>query len=144
MSQPTAALYVRLPQPEADKLDRAAEALATNKKALVTTLVSRYVDPDDPAALAALRPTGEERRRVTVETDDASLTVGRHAFRPAEPAEVLDLAELAELLRLEPDAVRALAEAGELPGRRLGEHWRFSRQAVLGWLGQGSGGTTGS
>ena len=46
MSDPTAALYVRLPHPEFEKLDRAAEALSTNKKALVTTLVSHYVDPD--------------------------------------------------------------------------------------------------
>ena len=46
MSDPTAALYVRLPHTEFEKLDRAAAALATNKKALVTTLVSHYVDPD--------------------------------------------------------------------------------------------------
>ena len=30
--------------------------------------------------------------------------------------------------------VRALAAKGELPGRKLGRHWRFSRQAVLDWL----------
>jgi excisionase family DNA binding protein len=30
--------------------------------------------------------------------------------------------------------VRALAEAGELPGRRVGGDWRFAREAVLRWL----------
>src|ERR687891_222227 len=49
MPDPTAALYVRLPHPEFEKLDRAAEALATNKKTIVTGLVSRYVDPDSAA-----------------------------------------------------------------------------------------------
>jgi excisionase family DNA binding protein len=28
-----------------------------------------------------------------------------------------------------------LAAKGELPARKLGRHWRFSRQAVLEWLG---------
>jgi hypothetical protein len=31
--------------------------------------------------------------------------------------------------------VRALADAGELPGRRIGDEWRFLRRAVLAWLG---------
>jgi hypothetical protein len=57
MTDPTAALYVRLPHPEFDKLDRAADALATNKKTIVTRLVSRYVDPDTPAGLDELRRT---------------------------------------------------------------------------------------
>ena len=30
---------------------------------------------------------------------------------------------------------RALAEAGELPGRRIGGDWRFPRAALLEWLG---------
>ena len=31
--------------------------------------------------------------------------------------------------------MRELAEAGELPGRRIGGEWRFLRQALLAWLG---------
>ena len=42
--------------------------------------------------------------------------------------------ELAELLQIDDKTVRALAAKGELPGRKLGRHWRFSRQAVLDWL----------
>lgn len=134
----TAAVFVRVPAPDAERLDRAAFILKAPKREIISALLHRYVDPDDPAALAALRSDGSraaERRRVTLETDDASLTVGGHAFRPAEPAEVLDLEELAVLLRFDANAVRALAEAGELPGRRLGEQWRFSRAGVLAWLG---------
>ena len=61
------------------------------------------------------------------------LTVGRAAFRP-EPAEVLSLGEAALLLQSTEQAVAELAEAGELPGRRIGGEWRFSRAAVLHWL----------
>jgi excisionase family DNA binding protein len=38
--------------------------------------------------------------------------------------------------QVEETAVAELAEAGELPGRRLGGEWRFSREAVLAWLGR--------
>ena len=27
-----------------------------------------------------------------------------------------------------------LAEAGKLPGRRIGDRWRFSRTALIAWL----------
>ena len=47
---------------------------------------------------------------------------------------MLTLEELAELLSLDVESTRALAERGELPGRKLGEEWRFSRSAVLDWL----------
>ena len=63
------------------------------------------------------------------------LIVGQHAFRPAEAPAVLTLDEAAELLRVEPAAVRALAEAGELPGREVAGEWRFARAALLTWLG---------
>jgi excisionase family DNA binding protein len=48
---------------------------------------------------------------------------------------VLTLEQLATLLELDVEAVHALAEQGDIPGRRLGEQWRFSRAAILAWLG---------
>jgi excisionase family DNA binding protein len=47
---------------------------------------------------------------------------------------VLTLEQLSELLSLDVDATLGLAEAGELPGRKLGEEWRFSRRRILDWL----------
>ena len=119
------ALYVRLPAKEADKLDRAAEAIRTAKKDVIAALVARHVDPDRL----------DELRRVVVEVGGEGLTVGRADFRPSEPVEVLSLAEVAALLQVDEEAARELAEAGELPGRRIGDQWRFSRSAVLAWLG---------
>jgi excisionase family DNA binding protein len=128
MSTDTSPLFVRLPVSAARKLDRASFELGASKKDLVTALLERHVDPESPGGLAALR-------RVVVETGDEPLTVGRHAFRPAEPPAVLTAGDVAELLQVEEAEVVALAEAGDLPARRIGEAWRFSREAVLAWLG---------
>jgi len=145
MPGPTNALYVRLPQPEFDRLDRAAEALNTNKKTLVTNLVARFVDPDSEGGLAQLRDvlvpapdvaSAADPRRVTITLPDEGMTVGHHAFTPALAPDVLTPAQAADLLQVPEAELVALAEAGELPGRRIGEHWRFSRPALIAWLAQ--------
>jgi excisionase family DNA binding protein len=128
-------LYVRIPNAAAEKLDRAAFELRTSKQDLVTGLVSRYVDPDTPSGLRALERIGGGTRRVVVEAVDDSLTVGHHSFVPSPEAAVLTPAEVAELLRIDEDTVERMAAAGELPGRRLGDDWRFNRDAILRWLG---------
>jgi excisionase family DNA binding protein len=120
-------LFVRIPAAQADKLDRASHELKIAKKDLVTALVARHVDPQELDSL----------RRVVVEMGRDELTVGRADFRPHEQPEVLTLEQAAELLQIEPEAAAELAAAGELPGRRIGDEWRFSRRAVLVWLGGG-------
>jgi excisionase family DNA binding protein len=66
---------------------------------------------------------------------DGDVVVGRAEFVPGPVAEVLTVEQAAELLQTDADAVRALADAGELPGRKVGDDWRFLRRAVLAWLG---------
>jgi excisionase family DNA binding protein len=127
-----AALFVRLPVEQAEKLDRAAFELRVPKQQLVNALVERYVDPVSLARLPGLR--GEGRRRVVVESEFDDMTVGSHSFRPFEPAEVLSPPEVAELLQVEESVVEELAVSGELPARKIGDEWRFSRTAVLDWL----------
>jgi excisionase family DNA binding protein len=107
VGMPDRPLYVRLPEREADLLDRAAGDAGVSKRQMVTELVQRQ------------------------------LTVGRLELRPPE-AEVLTAEQLAALLQTTVDAVAELADAGGLPGRRVGGEWRFSRAAVLDWLGQRS------
>lgn len=121
------ALYVRIPSAEAEKLHRAADELRTPKRELITKLVARF-DPQDPVWTQELAgpPMPAE----------AEWEVGRHSFRPVETPEVLTPAQLAELLQVEEEAVVELAEQGELPARKVGEEWRFSRSAVLAWLGE--------
>jgi excisionase family DNA binding protein len=134
--QPEGALYVRLPALAADKLDRAAEALGIAKKDLVAGLVTKYVDPDTKKGLTALGALSQPKR-VTVELGQTGPTLGSYSFQAYDPPsapEVMNVAQTAELLQLEAKVVLELAEAGTLPGRKLGKEWRFSRSAVIAWL----------
>jgi excisionase family DNA binding protein len=50
-------------------------------------------------------------------------------------SEILTLAEAASYLRVsEQDVVRLVGKEG-LPGRQVGDDWRFLRAAIDGWLG---------
>ena len=104
----TSPLFVRLPAASAERLSRAAFELKTPKRELVAGLVDRYLGADD-------------------------LVIGRAATQVREP-DVLTLEQLADLLQVDEKTVRSLAAKGELPGRKVGRDWRFSRQAVLDWL----------
>ena len=117
-------LFVRIPTAEADKLQRAATALGAPKRELITRLVARYVDPEDPATLGRLGGV------------EPGLGVGRAWFRPAQELEILTPAQLAGLLQVDEETVIAMAERRELPGRKLGDEWRFSREAILAWLAE--------
>jgi excisionase family DNA binding protein len=114
-------LYVRLPTPQAQRLDEAAYTLKRSKQDLVAGLITSYGDLDT-------------LRRVTVETTDDGLTVGHAEFRPLAPPDVLSVGQLAEWLQVDETAIAELAEQGELPGRKLAGEWRFAREAVLDWL----------
>ena len=120
----TQALFVRIPSTAAAKLDRAAYALNTPKRDLIANLVARYVDPENPATLSRLGGAETE------------MSVGQAWFRPVEELEILTPAQLAGLLQVDEETVLALAEKRELPGRKVGEEWRFSREAVLAWLAE--------
>lgn len=52
--------------------------------------------------------------------------------------EVLTLSEAAVYLRVSSDAVLELAQAGNLPGRQLGQEWRFFKTALQLWLSRAS------
>ena len=105
--EPTSPLFVRLPTESAEKLNRAAFELKTPKRELVTELVDRYLGNEDAADVASTM---------------------------APEPEVLTLDQLAEMLQVDEKTVRSLAAKGDLPGRKLGPDWRFSRLAVLEWL----------
>ncbi|HEX4214820.1 MAG TPA: helix-turn-helix domain-containing protein [Candidatus Dormibacteraeota bacterium] len=129
-SEPTNALYVRLPAGEALKLDRAAEALRMRKKDLISSLVSRYIDLERLDELQALR----DSIRTIPEPSEREPQVGHMSFHPTDPPEVLTPAQAADLLQVEEEVLLRLAEGGDVPGRRLGDVWRFSRSALIGWL----------
>jgi excisionase family DNA binding protein len=132
------ALFVRLPDEQARLLDRAAAAVPARKKDLISGLVARHVDPDSPGGLAALReiapPAAGASRRVVIEGDEPRFQPGFGAFSPAPAPEVLDPPGAAELLAVDVRTLLGLAEKGEVPGRLIGDQWRFARQGLLDWL----------
>jgi|GEM_PF-6572130 len=58
----------------------------------------------------------------------------------AEPSEIaqdtLTASDLAAMLRIHSVTVRLKAAAGEIPGRQIGNRWRFSRARIEAWLAQ--------
>src|SRR5688572_7102278 len=127
---PQSALFVRLPAQAVDKLDRAAEVLGVHKKDLVAGLLTRYVDPDSPGGLDALGALSANR--VTMEVGGP--TRGAYSFQAYDPPEVMNAEQAAQFLQIEEAVVIEMAEAGKLPGRKLGAAWRFSRVALVSWL----------
>jgi excisionase family DNA binding protein len=108
-SQERVPIFVRLPREQAAALDRLAES------------------------------TGRRKQQVVGELLADRLPVGRAELRDGVRADVLTLEEVAALLRVPAEDVRARALQGDLPGRRLGDQWRFARAAVLTWLAGGPG-----
>lgn len=108
MPEARAALFVRIPAAQARQLDSRARALGRTKQDLVADLLAASLDPAAPSQ-ADKSPGGT-------------------------PDDVLTLDELARLLKLDATTVMVRVGAGELPGRRFGDQWRFSRRAVLAWL----------
>ena len=66
-------------------------------------------------------------------------------IRPANDeqatSDVLDVEETARLLRVGRNTIYELVGRNEIPHRRLGKQIRFSRDALMSWLGGGHGGT---
>ena len=78
-----------------------------------------------------VRVTGRTKQALVTDLVEAAL--GPTPKPDVDPT-VLDLDEVAEFLRVLPEQVIARVADGDLPGRRFGDQWRFSREAVMRWL----------
>ena len=117
----TAPSYVRLPKPEAERLDRAAFELKTSKQDLVAPASS------PPTA------TLDIARRVTVETVDDGLAIGHAAFGQPPP-DVLTVAELASSAPGRPAGSPTAGRPGRAAGAQARRRVALAREAVLDWL----------
>jgi len=123
MAEPPTPLYVRLAAEQARRLDQAVSASGKSKRRLVEDAVREHLSDD-------------------------GLVVGRIAFSEDAPAwsspstaataarEILTAAEAAALLRVDEGELVAAARRRKLPGRSIAGQWRFSRTALLSWLGR--------
>lgn len=53
---------------------------------------------------------------------------------PKVPPEVLTMAEAAEFLRVSESEIRDLIRQQGLPGRKIGDEWRFLKAGLQDWL----------
>jgi len=56
----------------------------------------------------------------------------------AEVKDVLDIQGACELLGISIKTFQKLLREETIPGRKIGREWRFSRQALIEWIGKGS------
>ncbi len=47
---------------------------------------------------------------------------------------ILTIDELAEYLKISKSSLYKLAQAGKVPGQKVGRHWRFHKDAIDQWL----------
>ena len=57
--------------------------------------------------------------------------------------DIMTSKELAKVLKIHAVTVRLKAAAGQIPGRQIGNRWRFSRARINQWM-QGTGDRTAS
>jgi excisionase family DNA binding protein len=53
---------------------------------------------------------------------------------PVRCEPLIDAQRAAELLQLHPKTVKKLAQAGELPGMKIGRVWRFRESSLDEWM----------
>jgi excisionase family DNA binding protein len=99
----------------------------------VTPLYVRIPKDDADRLDRASFESGKPKRELVTDALRQHFELGHHEFRPTAQ-DVLTLAQAAELLQVDEKSLAELAEKGDLPGRRIGEDWRFARQALLDWL----------
>jgi excisionase family DNA binding protein len=105
------ALFVRIPAASAKKLEQHAKREGRSKQDIVANLI-----------LQAL-----QKPPITSSTPSPDVS-------PPETPEIMTLAELSVYLRVDENELQQKVNAGELPVRRFGEEWRFSRQAIDHWM----------
>jgi excisionase family DNA binding protein len=56
----------------------------------------------------------------------------------ADHHDILTVKELCDLLRVHPATVYKIARKGKIPGFRIGNEWRFRKDAILQWMAEKS------
>jgi excisionase family DNA binding protein len=56
------------------------------------------------------------------------------------PKEVLTIDEAAELLGVSVKTFNKVLHSENIPGRKIGREWKFSRRALIEWIGAGKSG----
>jgi excisionase family DNA binding protein len=98
------ALFVRVPTATASRLDEVVRAAGRSKQDLVTDCI------------------------------DLQLNVHEGVSVKDGSEDILTTEEVCAFLRVDMVAVEERLHAGDIPARRFGVEWRFSKAAILRWL----------
>jgi excisionase family DNA binding protein len=146
MSADSKPLFVRLANKDADLLDAAVAATGKSKRRLVSEAMREHLAGSEHLAVDE-HLAGREHLARDDRFAREELTVGRislvedgrtplsDANRVVAPNEVMTLPEAATFLRLGEAHLERSATKNEVPARRIAGQWRFSRSALLAWLG---------
>jgi excisionase family DNA binding protein len=75
-----------------------------------------------------------------VEVHGVVIALCEEELRMAESQDtVLTIDQLAEYLKLSKSSLYHLARRGEIPGQKIGRHWRFHKAAIDKLLGERAG-----
>lgn len=109
------------------------------------TLTKFGVDLDRARSAAQTIAVDEEEhpQTLTLHNVEVAVPTWEHGTDYPSPSaasekEVLGLEEASQLLGITVDDLNKLLEAEDLPARMIGGQWRFSRSALIRWLGEGS------
>ena len=56
---------------------------------------------------------------------------------PRLSADIMTISDLAEYLKISKSTLYKLAQAGRLPGKKVGRHWRFHKNTIDQWIQSG-------
>lgn len=108
--------------------------------ALVVRVVQRRASRHKGTPLSAAKPTAATDEVEASAPTPPSLTAGPKSETPTAVAmlvsqlQVLTAEEVASVLRVDIGQVISSISKGELPGNRLGSHWRVDHGALVRWL----------
>ena len=54
-----------------------------------------------------------------------------------QPMDIMTIQDAAEFLRIPVSSVYKLAQAGKIPAKKVGRHWRFHRPTLVQWVASG-------
>ncbi len=98
------ALYVRIPEAQSKRIESLATELGQSKQQVVTGILG------------------------------SGLSESTDQLEMPTTSDVLTLQQAAALLGVATEAVEDAVRKQGLPGRLIGNEWRFARQALLAWL----------
>ena len=107
------------------------------------TLINLGVDLNRARLAAQATAVDEEEHIETLTFHNVEVTIPTQESDMDHPPaaserEVLDLKEASQLLGITVDVLSKLLETEDLPARMINGQWRFSRSALIRWLGEGS------